>query len=250
MAPINLPDGTEVSKVILPDGSAASEVIAPDGSTVFAGIPDSVVNRVPFTEGSGTTAAATVGSADVTLNNGGDWISSGEFRGGTTAEFGASGEDGQWSPYTNIPITITTRVRIDPNGLPSPFFNYIYYFQGSGDSGAGLVGTPNSNEWIAADNNATNTARVGDSLNGGDVRILAYRLRSSEMRLDVYQKDATTKVGSASVSNPDTSFSSSTLTVGNDPSDRTFGDSIDLTDIYDVFLSDSQLDANIAKVYG
>jgi len=41
MAPINLPDGTEVSEVILPDGSTASEVIAPDGSTVFGNaIPD------------------------------------------------------------------------------------------------------------------------------------------------------------------------------------------------------------------
>jgi len=36
MAPINLPDGTEVSEVILPDGASASEVIAPDGSTVFS----------------------------------------------------------------------------------------------------------------------------------------------------------------------------------------------------------------------
>jgi len=45
MAPINLPDGTEVSEVILPDGSTASEVIAPDGTTVFGAIPDSVVSR-------------------------------------------------------------------------------------------------------------------------------------------------------------------------------------------------------------
>jgi len=45
MAPINLPDGTEVSEVILPDGSTASEVIAPDGSAVFSAIPDSVVNN-------------------------------------------------------------------------------------------------------------------------------------------------------------------------------------------------------------
>jgi len=42
MAPINLPDGTEVSEVILPDGASASEVIAPDGSAVFGNaIPDS-----------------------------------------------------------------------------------------------------------------------------------------------------------------------------------------------------------------
>jgi len=40
MAPINLPDGTEVSEVVLPDGSTASEVVAPDGSTVFGGIAD------------------------------------------------------------------------------------------------------------------------------------------------------------------------------------------------------------------
>jgi len=43
MAPINLPDGTEVSEVILPDGATASEVIAPDGSTVFGPIPDSAL---------------------------------------------------------------------------------------------------------------------------------------------------------------------------------------------------------------
>jgi len=45
MAPINLPDGSEVSEVVLPDGSTASEVIAPDGSTVFSAIPDSGVAR-------------------------------------------------------------------------------------------------------------------------------------------------------------------------------------------------------------
>jgi len=45
MAPINLPDGTEVSEVILPDGATASEVIAPDGSTVFSAIPGTEVDR-------------------------------------------------------------------------------------------------------------------------------------------------------------------------------------------------------------
>jgi len=45
MAPINLPDGTEVSEVILPDGATASEVVAPDGSTVFSAIPDGVVDN-------------------------------------------------------------------------------------------------------------------------------------------------------------------------------------------------------------
>jgi len=46
MAPINLPDGSQVSEIVLPDGSTASEVLAPDGSTVFSAIPDSVVLNV------------------------------------------------------------------------------------------------------------------------------------------------------------------------------------------------------------
>jgi len=45
MAPINLPDGTEVSEVILPDGASASEVVAPDGRTVFSAIPEGVVDN-------------------------------------------------------------------------------------------------------------------------------------------------------------------------------------------------------------
>jgi len=45
MAPINLPDGSQVSEIVLPDGSTASEVLAPDGSTVFSGIPDGVVDN-------------------------------------------------------------------------------------------------------------------------------------------------------------------------------------------------------------
>jgi len=50
MAPINLPDGTEVSEVILPDGTSASKVIAPDGSTVFSSIPDSAILQVDPTQ--------------------------------------------------------------------------------------------------------------------------------------------------------------------------------------------------------
>jgi len=48
MAPINLPDGSQVSEIVLPDGSTASEVLAPDGSTVFSGIPDSGISRLTF----------------------------------------------------------------------------------------------------------------------------------------------------------------------------------------------------------
>ena len=46
MAPINLPDGSQVSEIVLPDGSTASEVLAPDGSTVFGNaIPDNIIDN-------------------------------------------------------------------------------------------------------------------------------------------------------------------------------------------------------------
>jgi len=48
MAPINLPDGSQVSEIVLPDGSTASEVLAPDGSRVFGGTPDSGVAQYQF----------------------------------------------------------------------------------------------------------------------------------------------------------------------------------------------------------
>jgi len=58
MAPINLPDGTEVSEIVLPDGSTASEVLAPDGSTVFA--TDSVVQDFdPTKQSTGSIATIT-----------------------------------------------------------------------------------------------------------------------------------------------------------------------------------------------
>jgi len=45
MAPINTPNGNEVSEIVLPNGNPASEVIAPDGTQVFGAIPDSVVDN-------------------------------------------------------------------------------------------------------------------------------------------------------------------------------------------------------------
>jgi len=67
MAPINLPDGTEVSEVILPDGASASEVIAPDGTTVFGAIPDSVVSHWEF-EDEGSTSSAEDSESDNDLD--------------------------------------------------------------------------------------------------------------------------------------------------------------------------------------
>jgi len=60
MAPINLPDGTEVSEVTLPDGASASAVIAPDGTTVFGSvIPDKGIARWTLDSGDVTSSTIT-----------------------------------------------------------------------------------------------------------------------------------------------------------------------------------------------
>ena len=46
MAPINLPNGNQVSEIVLPDGTSASEVIGPDGNVLFEPpAPNSVTSR-------------------------------------------------------------------------------------------------------------------------------------------------------------------------------------------------------------
>jgi len=103
MAPINLPDGSQVSEIVLPDGSTASEVLAPDGSTVFSAIPDSAVNRWPFDEGSGTTVADSIGSNDGTLNDG-NWVS-GTWIGDFALEFVDSNDYVSFPTVPEIDVT-------------------------------------------------------------------------------------------------------------------------------------------------
>jgi hypothetical protein len=78
MAPINLPDGSQVSEIVLPDGSTASEVLAPDGSTVFSAIPDQAnlyarwdANEETFSNNAtGVAPTDQAGSFDATGGNG------------------------------------------------------------------------------------------------------------------------------------------------------------------------------------
>jgi len=126
MAPINLPDGSEVSEVILPDGATASEVIAPDGSTVFRGIPDSVFiqNLVAWYRMEGNANDETVNqpnSADTTdfggTVNGGSFVSSAvtDVLTETTGQaYESTGNEYIQYPYTTPPAfnTITAWVLI------------------------------------------------------------------------------------------------------------------------------------------
>jgi hypothetical protein len=89
--PINI-DGSTVTGITI-DGTSVSEVTV-DGSTVFSAIPDSVVNRWPLDEGSGTTARDSVGGSDVSLN-GPTWVSDADAIGGYLLSFDGSDDFGE-----------------------------------------------------------------------------------------------------------------------------------------------------------
>jgi len=105
MAPINLPDGSQVSEIVLPDGSTASEVLAPDGSTVFGGIPDS--------EGFEHNDLTGVYAGDLSPFN----IQTGTVDEGTYALFG----DGEGN---NAVIVRTTEEKFGRNGLRMSWRQY------------------------------------------------------------------------------------------------------------------------------
>jgi len=114
MAPINLPDGTEVSEVILPDGSTASEVIAPDGSTVLSAIPDSGDYQWYIDEGSGSTLNPDVGSVTATTSGGLTWVSDSTAVGGY--HLSHDGTDDAWQTDSGVlttPFTVCGWVRFD-----------------------------------------------------------------------------------------------------------------------------------------
>jgi len=93
MAPINLPDGSQVSEIVLPDGSTASEVLAPDGSRVFPAIPDSAVSQFRFDDGSGTTLTNVFsGQPDATIN-GPDFVADSDLVGAFGLDFVAANND-------------------------------------------------------------------------------------------------------------------------------------------------------------
>jgi len=138
MAPINLPDGTEVSEIVLPDGSTASEVLAPDGSRVFPIIPDSLVNdRWKLDEGSGTTGANSLQSVDLNLNNP-NWQSNSKYTGGDAVGF-------------NSDSYINTKSQIDINGQQG---EVLFWADGLNNGG----------------NNFSDILRWGDGMNASTQR--------------------------------------------------------------------------------
>jgi hypothetical protein len=105
MAPINTPNGNEVSEIVLPNGNPASEVIAPDGTQVFGAIPDSGDHQWYVDEGSGATLNDSVGSVSATIN-GATWEADSAAVGGQRLSH--DGIDDYWETDSSLQLDSAT----------------------------------------------------------------------------------------------------------------------------------------------
>jgi len=251
--PIRDGSGDSIGSIRLGDGSEIAEVRTGAGDVLFSGTPATLVNRAPLDEGSGTTFTDVIGSANGTLSNGGTFTTNSAFRGDVAPTFDQSnGEGASWNPRATAPVTYTFRVRADPNGfLTEDSGHHIFSF----DSVPRIFYNTSTNEWVVSDGADTRaTFAESQSTLEGSIHIVTFRLDSSSCDMVVYESDAATKVGSASISNPSTSFASSTMELmripGEGSTNSSFGDVLDLCDVHDTRLSDSKLDSVVADVYG
>ena len=214
-----------------------------DGAVVFDDtIRDSVVNRLPLDEGSGTDVSDSVGNADGTLVNGGDWTTDSGFFGGTAPYFDGGSEYGEWQPRTQAPITWTMRVRLDAlDTVQYPFGHDLF---------PGVNYRSDEEEWRGFDSDGFVVAVAdGSSEVTSNIRVLALRLDGDNMALDVWDSNGE-KIGTDSDTNPSTTFDGSTTYFGDrEAGSLTIDGNVDLFDVHDVFLSDSELSDVIQSVY-
>jgi len=189
MAPINLPDGSQVSEIVLPDGSTASEVLAPDGSTVFGpDIPDSAFAQYDATKLSlndGDTVStwpdATENGNDVTAGSSPTYVASG-INGNSSVDFASNRLDTSITT-TSQPITIIAVVeQVDNSGDNrltsggSEFFDLqidvpndrYSIFDGSGVAGGSPDGTPHVFTGVF-DGSSSELRIDGSTLNTGSI---------------------------------------------------------------------------------
>jgi hypothetical protein len=214
---------------------------------VFSAIPDSVVNRLPLDEGSGSSLSASIGGANGTLTNDEKWEDNSNYPNGTAPEFDTSSNDyGDWTPRAETPITWTFGVDLDSLNSGQ---NYVF---GHATSPYLSYGETDA-EWFVTDEGGATFFSIGESnSNAQNIRYIAIRLDSNSLALDIYESDASTKVGTNSANNPATTFDTTTNYFG----DRTSGGSgingniVGPFDVHDSFVPDSDLDDVISNVYG
>jgi len=166
MAPINLPDGSQVSEIVLPDGSTASEVLAPDGSTVFSTIPDSVIdNGEEFSDGPYES---------------GDSLTT--FYSGATSTFDRLNNSTQQGDYLyEAPVTADPEIIVSTSGDGLPdypeqggdiFSAVLEDTDGNGGPGLVFGAADSDNNYAAAIRGDINKAQI-TKLSGGGLSVLS-----------------------------------------------------------------------------
>jgi len=106
-------DGTDITGATI-DGTDVQEITV-DGQTVFSAvtIPDSIINRWPFDEGSGSTVNDSEGSDNGTIN-GATWVTGNGGNGDAYLDFDGGGEYVEVPALTmNTPLSVSVWVNPD-----------------------------------------------------------------------------------------------------------------------------------------
>jgi len=250
MAPINLPDGSEVSEVILPDGASASEVIAPDGSAVFGNaIPDSAIYRWKFNEGSGSTVNDSDpdgdGSTENGTINGASWISDSSYLGGTALDFNSTNSDNvSFFPVSALDASTTSfscALTVNPdNETQSAILQSAY----EGGVDRAVIGIGNSEIFAGTRINGSQFGKVessiGDISTAGNIRVCyTFDSGNDSGQLFINGSDDT---NSSSFDLRNISHTNDALTIGteNDGTDQPYDGIVDDVIVYTSVLSPSE----------
>jgi len=147
MAPIYLPDGSEVSEIVLPDGTSASEVIGPDGNVLFEDplyMFDSPIYRFWAAAYSGADGDSPVGFPETFAGLSTTAVNSptfnADFNGLSTIEYDSGTTDHHtWTADSQLPTGSSTQVSIIALFYTTDASN-SQWISGYGGLGVGLRG--------------------------------------------------------------------------------------------------------------
>jgi hypothetical protein len=187
----------------------ASTVNVSNGSVELGSVLDTATGHWPGDEGSGTTLTDNIGSNDITLN-GPTWQSVSRFEGGYGLSYDRTDDTASGSLQQPTSWTWMIRVAADSLGSDSPTYRTVI----SHDVDPFIVYSVGDEYWRFQDAGGSRID-INDSQSAveSEDRILCVRVDSTEALFEVFD-GSKSLVGSASISNPDTTYSSSTTYLG------------------------------------
>jgi hypothetical protein len=203
-------------------------------------IPEQAIHYYPMDEGSGSTLADAVGSADFTTNGGVTWVSDSRYTGGVAPSFDGTDDYAQGSPDLSTPFTAIIRTYTTGLGSSSPTYRSVLVH--ADDSSNLLVYTVGGDEW-RGDQPRT---QVADADATGE-HILALTSGNNQTELRVYNGDESLH-GSDSASG-EMSYTGAVNLARWDDNSRYWDGEFDTLTIADSVLSQTEIEDIIAKYY-